>query len=64
LIMDEQAFISVAQAAAILGVSRWRINQLIASGRLPAMKIGRSYIIRFSDLSKIEKLKVGRPRKT
>src|SRR5262245_29678468 len=54
--------LSVADAAELLGVHRTRINQLIASGDLPAQRIGRSYVILESDLELVkERQPPGRP---
>ncbi|TSD63651.1 excisionase family DNA-binding protein [Aeromicrobium piscarium] len=39
------ATISVAEAAKRLGVSRQRVVAMIQSGSLPAVKVGRSYVI-------------------
>jgi len=61
--MKEANLISVKEASEILGVSRWRINQFINEGRLPAKKIGRSYVIKESDLELVRERKVGRPKK-
>jgi excisionase family DNA binding protein len=55
--------ISVADAASLLGVSRWRINQFISQGRLPAKKVGRAYVIERSNLAPLVKRKNGRPPK-
>ncbi len=59
----EDNLLSVMEAAEKLGVSRWRVNQFINEGRLPAKKIGRSYVIKESDLEKLQERKVGRPLK-
>lgn len=48
---DRKLF-SVAEAAAELGVTRARVNQLIDSGVLTAQKVGRSYVIGVEDLEK------------
>ncbi len=48
---DRKLF-SVAEAAAELGVTRARVNQLIDSGVLPAQKVGRSYVIGAEELEK------------
>ena len=40
-----QDFISTTQAAKILGVNRQRVVFFIRSGRLPALKVSRDYII-------------------
>ncbi len=59
----ETKLLSVIEAAKQLGISRIRVNQLINSGRLPAQKIGRSYIIRESDLELVRERTPGRPPK-
>jgi excisionase family DNA binding protein len=61
--MSSTDLLSVSQAAEKLGISRWRINQLINSGRLPAQKVGRAYVVKESDLKLIEDRKPGRPSK-
>jgi excisionase family DNA binding protein len=48
---DRKLF-SVAEAAAELGVTRARVNQLIDSGVLTAQKVGRSYVISAKELEK------------
>lgn len=55
--------LSVPEAAEQLGVSRWRVNQFINEGRLPARKVGRSYVILESDLELVRERKPGRPFK-
>lgn len=40
---DEGRWMSTAQAAELLGVNRQRVVQLIAAGKLDAVKVGRSY---------------------
>jgi excisionase family DNA binding protein len=60
-----EKLLSVAEAAAKLGVHRTRINQLIDSGDLPATRIGRSYVVREADLEKVkDRPAPGRPTKT
>ncbi len=59
----ETKLLSVIEAAEKLGVSRWRVNQFINEGRLPAQKIGRSYVIKESDLHLVEDRPTGRPPK-
>jgi excisionase family DNA binding protein len=51
------------EAADILGVTRWRINKMIQSGRLKAEKFDRFYLIEESELKNVENRKVGRPPK-
>jgi excisionase family DNA binding protein len=55
--------LSVPEAAEQLKVSRWRVNQFINEGRLPARKVGRSYVILESDLDSVRERKAGRPPK-
>ncbi len=59
----ESNLLSVFEAAEKLGVSRIRVNQFIDEGRLPAKKIGRSYVILESDLQLVENRQTGRPPK-
>jgi excisionase family DNA binding protein len=56
-------FFDTKKAAEILGINDSRVRQLILSGRLPAKKIGRDWIIREKDLEKVINRKPGRPRK-
>lgn len=46
-----------------LGISIRRVQALVTSGRLPAKKFGRDYVIYEKDLSLVKDRKVGRPRK-
>jgi excisionase family DNA binding protein len=59
----ETKLLSVIETAEKLGVSRWRVNQFINEGRLPAQKIGRSYVVKESDLQLVEDRPTGRPPK-
>lgn len=49
--------------AKALGVTVQRVHALIKSGRLPAQKIGRDYLIDEKDLELVRVRKVGRPKK-
>ena len=49
-------------AGKILGVNDSRVRQLILSGRLPACKIGRDWLIKKRDLKKVQNRKIGRPK--
>lgn len=60
---EEIKLLSVAEAAQKLGVTRARVNQFINEKRLPAQRIGRSFVIRVEDLSLVENRKTGRPPK-
>jgi excisionase family DNA binding protein len=61
--MSSAKLLSVSEAATKLEISRWRINQLINDGRLPAQKVGRAYVIKEIDLELIKDRKPGRPAK-
>ena len=56
--------ISAAEAAEKLGVHITRVQVLIREGRLPAQKVGGSYVINESDLKLVEHRKPGRPPKS
>jgi excisionase family DNA binding protein len=60
--MPPVSLITVQQAAASLKLSRSRVQALIASGRLPAEKVGMQYLIKPADLDKVKDRKPGRPR--
>jgi len=57
-------YITTNEVTATLGVTRQRVLQLIQDGRLKASKFSNVYMIRTSDLSKIEVKPMGRPPKT
>lgn len=61
--MDKQTdkLLSTAEVAAQLGVTRQRVLELIDEERLPAMKVGRAYVVRADDLSSLSIGKPGRP---
>ena len=53
--------LSAKQAGKILGVNDSRIRQLILAKRLPAIKIGDSWVIQEKDLKIVADRKPGRP---
>ncbi len=55
--------ISTAEAAEKLGVHITRVQALIKAGRLPAQKVGGSYVINEGDLKLVKDRKPGRPSK-
>lgn len=55
--------LTTQEAAERLGVSVRRVTELITSGRLPAERFGRAYMIDDSDLKFVEDRKPGRPPK-
>lgn len=56
--------LTVAEAATLLGVSRWRVHQWIRDGRLPARKHGPLLWISRDALAALERQPPGRPRTT
>ena len=52
------------EVAERLGVTVRRVNDLITSGRLPAARFGRAYMIKESDLKLVENRQPGRPPKS
>jgi excisionase family DNA binding protein len=55
--------LTVTEAAGVLGVSRGRVIQLIAAGRLPAEKYGIQFMLKRGDVKLYKPGKTGRPRK-
>lgn len=55
--------ISTKEASEKLGLSIRRVQALITSGRLPAQKIGNSFVVREKDLEFVRERKTGRPPK-
>jgi excisionase family DNA binding protein len=58
-----EGYLTTDQAAKKLGVSIRRVVALINSGNLPSSRIGRSHVIKESDLKIVENRKTGRPPK-
>ncbi len=56
--------ISSKEAAEKLGLSIRRVQALITSGRLPAQKIGNSYVVSEKDLELVKERNPGRPTKS
>ena len=61
--MKEDKLLSTAEVASQLGVTRQRVLELITDDRLPAVKVGRAYVVRLSDVVALKLLNVGRPPK-
>ena len=55
--------ITTDKAAKILEITPRRVRALITSGRLPAQKLGRDWIIDEKDLDQVKERKPGRPKK-
>lgn len=59
-----EGFLTTKEAAQILNVSEGRIRQLVADGRLPAVKVGQTNLVKESDLELVrERKRTGRPPK-
>lgn len=59
-----EGLITTKEAAKILNVSEGRIRQLVADGRLPAVKVGQTNLVKESDLELVrERKRTGRPKK-
>ena len=60
--MEKQSekLMSTTGVAAQLRVTHQRVLELITEERLPAVKVGRSYVVRAGDVSSLSLLKVGR----
>ena len=56
--------LTTQKAGELLGVNPSRVRQFILEGRLPAIKIGRDWIISKDDLNKVKDRKPGRPKKS
>ena len=61
--MNQNNLLSVKEAANLLGVNHQRVQALISQGRLPAQKVGNSYVIKETDLELVKDRKTGRPPK-
>jgi excisionase family DNA binding protein len=61
--MSAEGYISTADAAERLGVTRQRVLQLIDGGRLPARMFAHVYMIREADLNLVADRPPGRPPK-
>lgn len=58
-----KGYVTTQEAAEKLGVSVRRVVALINSGDLPSSRVGRSHVIKESDLKLVEDRKPGRPPK-
>lgn len=58
-----EQFISVTEAAKVLGITRTAVLKKIKEGALPARKIGNTYIINRDDLNIISDREVSKSQK-
>ena len=56
-------YLTTRDVAKRLGISVGRVQQLIATKRLPAEKVGQTSLVKESDLKLVENRKNGRPSK-
>lgn len=63
--MPKGNWVSVTDAAELLGLSRRRVHDIIRDGRLKPTRVGSVYLLLRSDVEKFAKKprKSGRPRK-
>lgn len=59
----QKDLLTTTDAAEVLNVSLRRVRALIEAGKLPAIKYGRDYLIKESDLELVRERKPGRPSK-
>lgn len=55
--------LTVKEVAKELGVTVWRVHQLIKDNRLPAEKLGSQYVVKKNDLELVKERTPGRPKK-
>lgn len=61
--LESKKYLTTNEVAVRLGISSTRVRQLILSGRLRSLKIGRDLYIQESWLEPVYHRKVGRPKK-
>jgi excisionase family DNA binding protein len=54
--------VGTKEAADVLNISQNRVRQLVATGQLPAERIGRTIVLRRKDIESFAALPPGRPR--
>lgn len=55
--------LSTRETAALLGLSRQRVQELAQAGRLPSLLVGNSRVFRPEDVARFRRQPTGRPRK-
>ncbi len=63
IIASMSKLISTKEASEKLELSIRRVQALITDGRLPAQKIGNSYVVKEKDLDLVKERTPGRPKK-
>ena len=59
----EDELLTVEKAADKLGVSHMTVRRYMNQGRLPKRKLGREYVLYLSDLKRLDRPPMGRPRR-
>ena len=59
--MSDAPLLSTRDAATRLGITPRRVVALIRAGRLPALRVGRAWVIREADLELVKDRRPGRP---
>lgn len=57
-------WITLAEAAALLGLTKRRVQVFVKAGRLPATRVGIQFLVRRADVLAFAPGKPGRPPKT
>jgi excisionase family DNA binding protein len=60
---ENHEFVTVTEAAELLGVNRQRVHYLLKIGRLPKRRVGPIYLIPRKAVLEFERQPRGRPRK-
>jgi len=61
--MVDKEFLSTAEVAAVLGISRIAVFKKIKSGEIKAVRVGRSFVVRRNDILEIAGKIMGPRRK-
>lgn len=61
--MKEKDFLSLAELAKILGVSRISVYKKVKKGEIPATRVGRSFVVAKSDLGGVLRETLGKEEK-
>lgn len=67
VLSERVVFVTVPEAAEIIGVTEGRVRQLLKSGDLDGQKLGRDWVVPKGEADRFAALDpptVGRPRKT
>jgi len=48
--MENKKYLTTTEAGEVLGLDRTQVFRLIKAGKIPAMKVGKNYLITLEDL--------------